>query len=99
MFSSIQSEYLQSQNSARRSVIAYVLASWILVSPSLTWAAEYYVDQNHVSANDQNAGTITQPWRTITKANQTLVAGDTVYIRAGTYTSYIAPARSGTASG
>ena len=56
-------------------------------TPSAVWSAEYYIDQNNPSASDQNPGTISQPWRTITKANQTLVAGDTVYIRAGTYTS------------
>lgn len=61
------------------------------------WATDYYVDQNHPFANDQNAGTIDQPWETITKANQTLTAGDTAYIRAGTYNSYIAPVNSGTA--
>jgi len=62
-------------------------------------AAGYYIDANHTSANDTNPGTAVLPWKTITKANQTLVAGDTVYIKAGTYTTYIAPARSGTASG
>lgn len=61
-------------------------------------AAEYFVDQNNPSANDQNTGTSSSPWKTITKANQTLAAGDTVYIKAGTYNSYIAPARSGTAA-
>jgi hypothetical protein len=70
----------------------------LAATPSAVWSAEYYIDQNNPSASDQNPGTITQPWRTITKANQTLVAGDTVKIRAGTYTSYIAPANSGTSS-
>jgi PKD repeat protein len=59
----------------------------------------YFVDTAHPSANDSNPGTEALPWKTITKANQALVAGDTVYIKAGTYTTYIAPARSGTASG
>jgi hypothetical protein len=70
----------------------------LAATPLTVWATDYYVDQNHASASDQNPGTLTQPWRTITKANQTLAAGDTVYIRAGTYTSYIAPANSGTSS-
>lgn len=61
-------------------------------------AAEYYIDQNNASANDQNAGTQTLPWKTITKANQTLRSGDTVYIKAGTYNTFIEPANSGTAS-
>lgn len=59
---------------------------------------EYYVDQSHPSANDQNPGTVAQPWKTITKANTSLIAGDTVFIKSGTYTSYIAPNNSGTSS-
>jgi hypothetical protein len=54
----------------------------------------YYVAPN---GNNANPGTEAQPWQTITKANQTLVAGDTVYIKAGTYSSYIEPINSGTA--
>ena len=61
-------------------------------------ATDYYVDQNHPSANDQNPGTVDQPWKTITKANAIVVAGDTAYIRAGTYNSHIAPNNSGTSS-
>jgi hypothetical protein len=61
-----------------------------------TQARDYYVDQNHSAADDSNAGTMDHPWKTIKKANATLVAGDVVYIKRGTYTSYIAPAHSGT---
>jgi len=59
--------------------------------------ATYYIDTNNASASDSNPGTEALPWKTITKANQTLVAGDTVYIKTGTYTTYIAPANSGKA--
>ena len=61
-------------------------------------APGYYIDTNNPSASDSNPGTASLPWKTITKANQTLVAGDTVYIKAGTYASYIAPSHSGTVS-
>lgn len=61
-------------------------------------AAGYYIDTSHSAASDSNPGSEALPWKTIIKANQTLVAGDTVYIKAGTYTSYIAPIRSGTES-
>lgn len=54
----------------------------------------YYVAPN---GNNANPGTEAQPWQTITKANQTLVAGDTVYIKAGTYSSSVDPVNSGTA--
>jgi hypothetical protein len=60
-------------------------------------SAGYYVDTNNPSASDSNPGTAFLPWKTITKANQTLVAGDTLYIKAGTYDSYIAPRNSGSA--
>jgi hypothetical protein len=68
--------------------------SWIIAAQ----AGRYYVDQNHPGADDGNTGTSDLPWKTITKANQTLVAGDTVCIKAGTYTAYISPANSGTSS-
>jgi hypothetical protein len=57
-------------------------------------AATYYIDGSNGS--DSNPGTITSPWTTISKANSILKAGDTVYIRGGTYEEKIAPANSGT---
>ena len=57
-------------------------------------AATYYIDGSN--GNDSNPGTIVSPWKTIGKANSTLKAGDTVYLRAGTYTSQqIKPSHSG----
>lgn len=72
-----------------------VASQTISVSPP---AVGYYVDGNNPGASDSNPGTEARPWKTISKANQTLVAGDTVYIKAGTYTTYIAPRNSGTSS-
>jgi len=63
-----------------------------------TIGAVYYIDTNNPNANDSNLGTEALPWKTIAKANQTLAAGDTVYIRAGNYSNYIAPVNSGTSS-
>ena len=48
-----------------------------------TQATEYFV--NASTGNDIFTGTEAQPWKTIQKAANTLVAGDTVYIMAGTY--------------
>ena len=57
-------------------------------------AATYYIDGSN--GNNSNSGTLASPWKTISKANFTLQAGDTVYIRGGTYTSeQIAPSNSG----
>jgi len=75
---------------------ALLLIIFIVASP--LHAIDYYVDQTHANSSDQNTGSIERPWETITKANQTLIAGDTVYIKAGTYSSYITPANSGTSS-
>jgi F5/8 type C domain-containing protein len=55
----------------------------------------YYVDGTN--GDDGNLGTLNEPWQTINKANSTLQAGDTVYIRAGTYADdQIMPSNSGT---
>ena len=48
----------------------------------------YYVSP---SGSDTSPGTETQPWQTIQKAADTLVAGDTVYIKAGTYPEKVIP--------
>jgi hypothetical protein len=58
----------------------------------------YYVS---TTGQDTNPGTIKQPWLTIQKAANTLVAGDTVYIREGTYfpSAPIIPQHSGSAAG
>jgi hypothetical protein len=48
-------------------------------------AQAYYVDKNHALSNDSNPGTESQPWVTIQHAAETLIAGETVYIRAGVY--------------
>lgn len=58
-------------------------------------AAIYYVAPNGA---DTAAGTLTAPWRTLAKATATAVAGDTVFLRAGTYRETLKPAASGTAT-
>lgn len=52
----------------------------------------YYVSPD---GNDSNSGTQSEPWKTIGKAASTLVAGDTVYIRAGTYSERVVLENSG----
>ncbi len=54
----------------------------------------YYVSK---SGNDNNPGTIEKPWLTITKAANTLVAGDTAYVRKGTYKEQVTVKNSGSA--
>lgn len=52
----------------------------------------YYVAKN---GYDGNPGTESQPWLTITKAANTAVAGDTVYVKQGTYNERVIVKNSG----
>jgi hypothetical protein len=54
-------------------------------------AAEYYVS---TTGSDSNPGTMDAPWATLQKGANTAVAGDTVWIRGGTY-KVTTPASSG----
>ncbi len=49
----------------------------------------YYVDKSHPQANDTNPGTESLPWKTIQKAANSVRAGDTVIVKAGTYNERI----------
>src|SRR5215468_6200678 len=53
-----------------------------LVAAGSAGATEYYVA---TTGSDSNAGTIDAPWATLQKGVNTAVAGDTVWIRGGTY--------------
>jgi hypothetical protein len=64
-----------------------------LMMCSASWAATYYIDGTN--GNDTKSGSQSAPWKTIGKANSTLRAGDTVYIKKGTYKQTIRPSRSG----
>lgn len=56
----------------------------------------YVVDNQHPSASDQNPGTATAPWRTISRAAAVLRPGDAVIIREGVYRESITPRTGGT---
>lgn len=75
-----------------------------LIAPAPARAVEgssrptvYYVDNNSAGGpcSDSNLGTKTEPWCSIKMANSELRAGDTVYIRGGTYQEGIKPDNSG----
>jgi len=55
----------------------------------------YYVSP---SGSDSNAGSLSAPWKTITKAAGVVNPGDTVILRAGTYVGGFSITRSGTAT-
>jgi hypothetical protein len=90
---------------AHRILVAVLLAATVLLAcagsrpagaqPSIqqpTSGGIYYVSP---AGDDGNPGGIGLPWQTIQKAANTLVAGDTVYIRAGTYPEQVIPQNSG----
>lgn len=54
--------------------------------------ATYYVSPN---GNDSNNGSLNGPWKTIQRAANAAAAGDTVYVRGGTYNETIKMTRSG----
>lgn len=71
------------------------MSAFLLVMVCAVQAATYVVDQNHAAASNANPGTAEAPWLTIQHAADTLVAGDTVYIRAGVYDESVVTTRSG----
>ena len=70
-------------------------AARALSVPAITQGNIYYVAP---TGDNENPGTLDDPWQTIQKAAETLVAGDTVYIRAGTYFEQVIPLNSGSSS-
>src|SRR5437868_1532210 len=67
----------------------------LLLAVGSAQAAEYYVAP---TGSDTNPGTMTAPFATIQKGNDVAAAGDTVWLRGGTYfsTRQITLSRSGT---
>ncbi|MGI5818839.1 MAG: right-handed parallel beta-helix repeat-containing protein [Armatimonadota bacterium] len=66
----------------------------VALTCGLALGAQYYLSPD---GDDEAAGTRDAPWRSLTKANATLEAGDTATFLPGEYTGSIAPARSGAA--
>jgi hypothetical protein len=70
--------------SRRKEVRKYCIVLFILFAVCPAFSSTYFVDPN---GNDTTGnGTIGNPWKTIGKAlSVPIVAGDTIYMRAGTY--------------
>ncbi len=73
----------------------YIFLFSTILSVNLAYGNIYYVAKN---GNDSNPGTEAKPWLTIQKAANTLVAGDTVYIKEGIYNEQVFPMNSGNAN-
>lgn len=79
----------------KRAIGACMLAGALLPTVE-AHAATYYVA---TTGNNTNPGTSSSPWRTVRHAVSKMVAGDTTYVRGGTYNeSGIVFGRSGTKS-
>ncbi len=74
-------------------LIFALMLSCIFFILGITNATNYYIDK--ANGIDSNSGSQSSPWKTIGKANSTLVAEDTLYIKAGTYSETIQPSNSG----
>lgn len=75
-------------------IFFYIISFVFLLFKTQAFANIYYVAKD---GSDSNPGTEVQPWFTIQKAADTLVAGDIVYIKSGTYihNTSITPKNSG----
>jgi parallel beta-helix repeat protein len=90
---------------SRKNIIVYFLVILVLIGgsfliPGMIAFAETVTPAYFVSTtgSDTNPGTLMQPFRTIQYGVNKLVAGDTLYIRGGTYTERVTITKSGTAS-
>ena len=76
-------------------LIFLMVLSFISTASAIAHAATYYVA---TTGSDSNPGTEAQPWRTVQHAADTMVAGDTVYIRGGIYNENVQTMNSGNAT-
>lgn len=66
---------------------------WMVLFSYCSNAATYYVSTNGSNSNPGSSGS---PWLTVQYAVNTMVAGDTAIVRAGTYPEYVSTTKSGT---
>lgn len=75
----------QNFHPASSALLGIVVAAAV-TSASAVHAATYYVATN---GQDKAAGTLELPWQTLGKAAKAVTAGDTVYVRGGTYCEFV----------
>ena len=75
-----------------RKIYVFLLVLAVFL-PAPAFATIYYVAK---TGNNANVGTEASPWLTIQKAADTMVAGDTVNVKGGTYNEVVTPKASGT---
>ncbi|MCJ7776799.1 MAG: DUF1565 domain-containing protein, partial [Sedimentisphaerales bacterium] len=67
----------------KRTLLRLPLMLWILFAAYPAYCSTYFVATD---GNDLNNGSIDHPFKTIAKGVSVAVAGDTIYVRGGTYT-------------
>jgi hypothetical protein len=72
-----------------------IILCFLLIFSTSSLATTYIVSS---TGNDNNLGTQAAPFRTISKGASKAVAGDTVYVRSGTYVEAVIVWQSGTAA-
>lgn len=63
-----------------KKIVVFAMCFTVFISP--VFSAVYYIAPN---GNNSNTGSKSKPFLTIQKAQEAVVAGDTVYVRGGTY--------------
>jgi hypothetical protein len=71
-----------SRTSQQHSLLPWLVAGLGLFAAENVFATEYYVS---TTGSDSNPGTLAAPFASLQKGADTAVAGDTVWIRGGTY--------------
>ena len=84
-----------SKTRQQHSLLRWLVAGLGLFAAKNAFAAEYYVSP---TGSDSNPGTQASPFATVQKGANAASAGDTVWLRAGTYsiTSQLSLSKSGT---
>lgn len=67
----------------------------LLITALVTQGKDLHVDNAHPNANDQNSGSLQQPYKTISMAAELAVAGDTIIIHEGVYREQVEAVNSG----
>jgi hypothetical protein len=78
---------------------SYCEATTYVSDGSAPTGSTYYVAPTGGGGSDSNPGTIDQPWATLKHATLSVHAGDTVYLRGGTYTNTATPSNPDNAIG
>ena len=95
LFKTILKRYLRFLLIFGSLLVFQLLLFGIQLQPVSAAVNTYYVAKN---GSDNNPGTQAQPWLTIQKAANTIVAGDTVFVETGTYNEHVVPQNSGSSS-